>query len=159
MGSAQSTLPTKDQVLASQSTVMSPQAMADATALFSQADALNIQSLQREKHYAYAVGDSIKVWANENPTTGFTWHIDTSMTNKCGGEGAIVIKENRYVRDVSANGEYLVGAGGKRFVEFEVTNKASSGHDCSIGFENARSWEMEENWAATPQKKMNIHIK
>ena len=55
-------------------------------------------------------------------------------------------------------GRVLVGAGGKRYFEFEVTEKVASGSDCHIGFQYARVWEANDNWASNPDKMLRIHI-
>ena len=52
----------------------------------------------------------------------------------------------------------MVGAPGKRFFEFEVTDKAKKGSKCQVGLSYTRSWLVKKDWYENPQYEIKIEI-
>ena len=77
------------------------------------------------------------IWGDENATTGYTWNFD----DKSCGEG-ITLVSNRYLTKQHPRG--MMGVGGKRYLTYLVTPKASG--NCKISLTYEQPWNLAQNW-------------
>ena len=97
---------------------------------------INLNDLENGVGAYEASGDSqIVITANENPTTGFRWEVDSK---NCG------VRVKQVTDEFVLPDDAMIGTGGQRVWTFQTPKPEENyirGLPCDIKFSHRRSWE------------------
>jgi len=101
-----------------------------ATCVFS--DPVRLTAADNGRTNSVPAGGDIEIVLKGNPTTGYSWEVDSFSTNKLQQMGTVEYKQNE-----TLGGKEMVGVGGK----FTFRFKALAPGQGSIKLIYRRSWE------------------